>query len=204
VTVRVDESNAFTAKLAYDEENLYVQYRVEAEAPLTNGVSDPQRLFIGGNCIDVQLTTGNAEPEREEPAPGDVRLLFTRRDGEPFGMVYEPNVEGFSGDPIVFESPVDEEPFDRIDRFERFEMRHEETSAGFEATVTIPRKAIGLELAPASTVRGDVGYIFDGSEGQAASARAYWSNDSFEANVVDDLPDESRLNPEHWGEIIVE
>jgi hypothetical protein len=83
-------------------------------------------------------------------------------------------------------------------------MTHEETAQGFEATVTIPLDAIGLDLEPASTVRGDIGYVFDGSEGTDATARAYWSNDSFEANVVDDLPDESRLNPEHWGSITVE
>jgi hypothetical protein len=99
---------------------------------------------------------------------------------------------------------VDEESFDRIEEFEAFEMRHEETSAGFEATVTIPLDTIDLELVPASTVRGDVGYIFDGSQGETATARAYWSNDGFEANVVDDVPDESRLNPEHWGDITVE
>jgi hypothetical protein len=99
---------------------------------------------------------------------------------------------------------VDEESFDRIEEFEAFEMSHEETSTGFEAMVTIPLDAIGLDLQPSSTIRGDVGYIYDGAEGTEASARAYWSNNGMEANVVDDVPDESRLNPEHWGDITVE
>jgi hypothetical protein len=204
VSVSVDENRSFTAKLAYADRNLYVQYRVESPAPLTNAVSDPKFLFEGGNCIDIQLATGDADPDREEPAPGDVRLLITRRDGSPFAMLYEPDVEGFSGDPVVFESPVDEESFDRISQVDGVELAYETTADGFTATATVPLSAIGFSPEPASTVRGDVGYVFGDTEGRGASARAYWANNGFEANVVDDVPDESRLNPEHWGSIVVE
>jgi hypothetical protein len=34
--------------------------------------------------------------------------------------------------------------------------------------------------------------------------RAYLSNNSFSANVVDDIPNEARLEPKEWGEAAVE
>jgi len=37
-----------------------------------------------------------------------------------------------------------------------------------------------------------------------AVRRAYLFNNSFTANVVDDIPNESRLEPQEWGEATVE
>ena len=34
--------------------------------------------------------------------------------------------------------------------------------------------------------------------------RAYLSNNSFSANVIDDIPNEARLEPKEWGEAAVE
>lgn len=41
-------------------------------------------------------------------------------------------------------------------------------------------------------------------EGGQAALRAYWNNNSFTANLVDDLPPESRLEPAGWGTAAVE
>jgi hypothetical protein len=35
-------------------------------------------------------------------------------------------------------------------------------------------------------------------------ARSYWSNNGFSANVLNDLPNESKLVPAEWGEAEVE
>jgi len=40
----------------------------------------------------------------------------------------------------------------------------------------------------------------DGAQG----ARAYWANNGFSANVLDNVPNESRLTPAEWGEADVE
>jgi hypothetical protein len=37
-----------------------------------------------------------------------------------------------------------------------------------------------------------------------AVQRTYLNNSSFSANVVDDIPNESRLEPKEWGEAGVE
>jgi YD repeat-containing protein len=48
--------------------------------------------------------------------------------------------------------------------------------------------------------------IWDGldRDGNALPAGAYLSNNSFSANVVDDIPNEARLEPKEWGEAAVE
>ena len=70
--------------------------------------------------------------------------------------------------------------------------------------MTIPRDLIGLNLKPGTTVKMDVGYIFGNPPGTLVTHRAYWSNNSFAANVTNDVPHESRLEPKEWGNAGVE
>jgi hypothetical protein len=71
--------------------------------------------------------------------------------------------------------------------------------------VAIPLEALRLKLEPGQKVKMDVGYIFGNAQGVGkAVRRAYLSNNSFSANVVDDIPNESRLEPKEWGEASVE
>ena len=73
------------------------------------------------------------------------------------------------------------------------------------AAAVVPRALLDLdELKAGGTLRMDVGYVFGGAGGTNAAARAYWHNNSFTANVVNDVPHESRLEPDQWGEVLVE
>jgi DNA-binding beta-propeller fold protein YncE len=195
----------FAARAARDEQNLYVRYKVTSPNPLVNGRSDPQTMFIGGNCLDSQMATNPEAPrDREEPAPGDVRLLITRQEEKTRAVLYEPEVKDFDGESIVMESPVDRETFDRITVVDGIELDYTPTGEGFTATATIPLKLLGWDPVSGQGVKMDLGYIFGDKTGRNALKRAYWSNNGFEANVVDDIPDESRLNPEFWGTAVVE
>ncbi|MFP4058769.1 MAG: hypothetical protein ACLF0G_18020 [Candidatus Brocadiia bacterium] len=201
----VDSRRGFTAKAAYDDEHLYVAFDVESPAPLTNAIPEPRLIFKGGNLLDIQMATDpEADPDREEPAPGDVRVLVTRQGGKPGAVVYRPRVEGFDGQPIVLESPTGKETFHAIERTERVELEVRERPGGFRAVAAIPLDLVGWKPRPGSTVRMDLGYIFGNATGTDAAIRAYWSNNSFTANVVDDIPHESRLEPDQWGTAAVE
>ena len=57
---------------------------------------------------------------------------------------------------------------------------------------------------PGAAVKMDLGYIFGNSTGTKATSRSYWSNNGFSANVLDDVPNESRLTPNEWGLAMVE
>ena len=205
ISVDAGPNRSFTAGAAYDAENLYVRFEVSAAAGLANSMPDPKTIYAGGNCLDIMLATNpDAPADREKAAHGDVRLVVTRQEGKPRVVMLRPEVEGFEGEPIVLESPVDRAEFDRIQVVRNVKLDYEKRPDGFTATVKIPQDLLEWSPRPGTSVRMDLGYIFGNKTGTNAVKRAYWSDNSFEANVVDDIPDESRLRPAEWGTAVVE
>lgn len=203
----VDAQHAFQVQASYDATNLYFRYTVTSPAQLTNTVVDPLTIYKGGNLLDIQLGVDTtADAKRTTPAPGDVRLLISQRDGKPWAVLLRPKVAGFAGQPIRLTSPTGSEEFDVIAATDRVELRNYFKSAeGFVVTAIVPRDLLGLAtLKPGAMLRMDVGYIFGNAGGTGAAVRAYWHNNSFTANVVNDIPHESRLEPAEWGEARVE
>lgn len=197
---KVEGNRGFEARLARDGENLYIQYQVEAPHGLINAQADPHVIFRGGNLLDMQFATDpQADPDRTEPAPGDMRLLVTRQDGKPVAVLFRPRVAGFTGKRIVLTSPTGEEAFDRIEVVDWIGLEYEKTDLGFAATVTIPLAKVGLKLEAGSVLPFDLGYVFGNSQGTRAVERAYINNDGFSGSVVDDVPNESRVEPDEWG-----
>jgi hypothetical protein len=191
---------AFKARMAYDANNLYVQFDVITPAPLVNAIADPQTIFKGGNLLDIQLATDiNADPKRTTPAPGDIRVLITRRDGKPFAVIYRPKVKGFTGTPIVLSSPTGNESFDSIETSDAVKLEYQTTADAFTAKVAIPLTLLGWQPQSGTKIRLDAGYIFGNNTGVKATGRAYWSNTGFAAGVLNDIPNESRLVPKEWG-----
>ena len=186
----------FKAKVARDDKNLLVDYDVTSPTPLVNAVPDPKLLFKGGNCLDIQLENSLGEP---------VRVLATQHQGKPLAVVYLPKVKDFKGEPTVFNSPTGKESFDEIRFLEDVPLTIEKTDKGFQAKISIPLEALRLKLDPGQKLKMDLGYIFGNAQGVGkAVRRAYLSNNSFSANVIDDIPNEARLEPKEWGEASVE
>jgi hypothetical protein len=206
----VDGARGFKAAAAYDEKNLYVSYEVNSPAELLNANTEPKLLFKAGNCLDIQIAADPAaDPARKTPAPGDVRLLVTRQPGADgkkpatYAVLFRPKVKGFTGEPIVLTSPTGKESFDEINIVQGVEMKYTKTPSGFTAVATIPLDLLGVTLKAGTPVRMDLGYIFGNELGTSAMARAYLKNRSFSANVLKDVPNESRLEPAEWDEVQV-
>jgi len=205
ITVNVDAHRSFTVKAAYDAQNLYLAYDVNSPCQLANSAQETQMLFKGGNCLDIQIATDpTADPKRDKPAPGDLRVLVTRRQGAPVAVVYRPKIAGFKGEPIVFTSPTGKEAFDAIEVWEKVGLDYAKTETGFSAVVTLPLARLGLSPKPGTALRMDVGYLFGNETGNATAVRAYWTNHSFSSGVTQDVPNEARLEPQHWGSATVE
>jgi hypothetical protein len=201
----VDAKRGFTARAAYDRQNLYVSYDVETPFELINTIPEPQILFKGGNLLDIQLATDpNMNPKRTKPAPGDVRLLVTRQQGKPLAVVYRPKIKGFQGQPIVLKSPTGQEAFDAIEMSDKVRLDYRKTPAGFTALVSIPLSVLGWTPQPNSSVRLDLGYLFGNATGNQCAQRAYWANTGPTAAIIGDVPSESRLEPNQWGTATVE
>jgi len=136
--------------------------------------------------------------------PGDTRILITRQDGKPKVVVYRPIVPGFAGRPIILTSPTGKESFDGIEMTDRVTVDYTRTPGGFQALAAIPLDLLGWTPRAGEAVRMDLGYIFGNVTGTQAMFRSYWTNNSFSANVVNDVPNESRLEPAEWGTATVE
>ncbi len=198
----LDETHAFQVQAAYDATNLYFRYTVTSPTPLVNAIVDPTTLFKGGNLLDIQLGANPAaDPQRTKPVEGDLRLLISQRDGKPWAVVMRPKVAGFTGPRIKLTSPMGLEEFDTITVTDRIELRnYAKTATGFTVLAVVPRDVLGMmAVTPGDAVRLDVGYVFGNAGGTSAAVRAYWHNNSFTANVVNDIPHESRLEPAEWG-----
>ncbi len=196
VEKELDTGAFFRIKVARDERHLLVDYEVKSDIMLVNSVPDPKLIFKGGNCLDIQLENSRGEP---------VRALITMRNGKPFAALYFPKVKDFQGEPTVFNSPTGKESFDQIIFLENLAVTCEKTDFGFHARAAIPLQALRLELNSGQKLKMDMGYIFGNAQGAGkAMRRAYLFNNSFSANVVDDIPNESRLEPKEWGEAVVD
>jgi hypothetical protein len=205
VTRVVDARRGFTARAAYDRQNLYVSYDVETPFDLVNAIPDPQIVFKGGNLLDIQLAANpEADPQRTKPAFGDIRILVTRQGGSPMAVVYRPKIKGFHGQAVVLKSPTGQEAFDAIEVGDQIRLDYHKTPAGFSALVTIPLALLGWTPQAGSSVRLDLGYLFGNSTGNQCAQRVYWSNRSPTAGIIGDVPSESRLEPNQWGTATVE
>ena len=206
VTKTVDENRSFAVRAAYDNKNLYLAFEVTSPAELINSIPDPQIIFKGGNLIDLQIATDPvADPRRQNPAIGDIRILMTRQADKPVAVLFQPKTLTSTGDPIILKSPTGQETFASIVPTDRVGLEYRRTSSGFAAVATIPCDLIGWTKAePGRLIRMDVGYLFGNSTGNRCAQRAYWSNNSPTANIIDDIPSESRLEPAQWGNALLE
>jgi hypothetical protein len=200
VSAAVDSNRKFDVRGAYDAQNLYLRFDVTSPSPLLNAVPETQLLFRGGNALDIQIATDlKADPKRKTPAAGDMRFLVTQQGKTPLVMWYQPKVAGFAGTPQTFTSPTGKEAFDAIAPTDKVTVTTAKATGGFRADVTIPLALLGIQPAPGMQVKMDLGFIFGNAEGTRTAVRAYWKNKSFTANVVNDIPHESRLEPAEWG-----
>ena len=203
----IDEKHAFQVQASYDADNLYFHYTVTSPSPLLNAIVNPQTIFKGGNLLDIQLAADPAaDAKRTKPVPGDVRLLISRRDGKPWAVLMRPKVAGFTGQPIKLASPRQQR---RVRRHRRHRPRGTARLSPDRRRLHRHRRgaarpAGAYRLKPGDACRLDVGYIFGNAGGTGTALRAYWHNNSFTANVVNDIPFESRLEPAEWGEARVE
>ena len=211
VSKELDGNRSFAARAARDANNIYFSFDVTAPYELINSISEPRLIFKGGNCLDIQIAANPAaDPKRKSPVTGDMRLLITRQISEegqrikPLAVLYRPRVKDFKGEPIVFKSPTGSESFDEIVVMKAVELDYQKTSNGFKAVVTIPLVLIGLSPQKGMPIYLDIGYLYGNVTGSMVAARSYWNNNGFSANVVNDIPNESRLEPALWGKASVD
>lgn len=203
---RDDQGNLianYNARLAFDQDNLYVAAQASSRGPMNNRGGPARNLFITGDCVDVHLGLDPAaNPRRETPVLGDIRVLITRAAGKPTAVLMRPVTGGKSlgGEAVTYTSPVGQEKFEEVGEINDAKIAIVYDGGNWTVEAAIPWKSLGA-TAPKSKVnlRGDLGVLQSDPNGQMTIARYYWANKSY--IVLSDQPAESRLHPALWGEL---
>jgi len=154
-------------------------------------------MFATGDCADLMLATDpKADSRRKEGAAGDIRLIFTVRDGKPVAVLYKQK-DSANRPPVAFMSPSRAVYFASVAELSSAQIAVSRSNTGYVLTASVPLANLGIKPPLASTLSGDVGVIFGSQSGNGARLRLYWSNKS--TAITSDIPSEAALEPEHWG-----
>ncbi len=198
----LEASSMEGAKLAlgYDEKFLYAKWTVENQGQLKNTGPDFHRYFKTGAYVDLVLGTDPAaDPTRQGPVAGDVRILITSVDGKPQVVLYQAvSPGGAAADAWETSTPAaGTTKFDRVVRFPDAVVAVRSTNGGgYTVEAALPLAALGLKPADGMRLRFDWG-VQSTDDGATAKRRAYWSN--VLANGTTDEAIEARLEPHLWG-----
>jgi hypothetical protein len=189
----LDERASGTVRVVGDR--LYAAWRAGDPNALASGVGEPKLLFKRGGAVDLMIGTDpKADPKRQQPVAGDLRLLASMQAGKPKVMLYRAVVPGTPSDATVpFISPVGSVSFDRVDDVS---AQAELVQQGGDIELSIPLAVLGMAVdGGEGTLQGDIG-ILRGT-GAMTTQRLYWNN--LNTAINSDIPSEARLQPGNWG-----
>lgn len=190
-----------TARMAYDDTNLYVAYSVQDNTPWLNEGKDYTRLFKTGDAVDLQLCTDGAltdDTKRRDPGASDVRVVISQLGGKPVAVLMKPvDPKADAKLALDYTSPVAPKHFDRVEIMTNAVVRMAKTDNGYMIEASLPLATLGLKPVKGLKVRGDFGFISSDASGTLNAARTYWRNK--DTNLVNDLPQEAWLFPATWG-----
>lgn len=198
-SIYLDSYHQAEAFATYDDQNLYLAYRVNDKMELANGGQDWTILFKTGSAVEFEIGVDpQANPQRGQPVQGDKRLLIAPFQGELIAVLYDFVVPG-AQEPTPFSSAVGTVVVDVVRKIETAVLAVTKGAGFYIVEAAIPLSELGLSPQPGTRLRGDFGVVWSDPTGRLNAARCYWANEA--AGIVSDLPSETRLNPAMWGEI---
>jgi hypothetical protein len=198
------EETKTRAALAIAGDRLYAAWKTGDPSLLRNTGEALPMLFKTGGALDLMLGTDpSANPKRDKPAQGDLRLVVTMAKGKPVAALYRAVVPG-SPNPVPFSSPWRTVTFDRVDDV----SAQIELAAGGEKDprakgehglfeMSIPLSVLGLKPEAGKSIRGDIGLLR--GNGFQTLQRVYWQNKA--TGLISDVPGEAMLTPQLWGRL---
>ena len=182
-------------QVCYGKDSLYLRYDVIKKSAFENNSQNFQMAYANGDAVDLHLQTKwQSAVNRQDPAYGDLRILFTEYNNEPVAIKYHMKSQNRS--PYTIRSGQRTITFNEISMIEDADVHIEKRTDGYRVRAIVPLASIGLEtLAPGCVRRGDVGVIF-ANHGKRV-ARTYWANQG--TWHIADVGIESELHPHKWG-----
>lgn len=178
----------------YDDQNLYLAYRVFApRSAMKNVGQDDRLLFKSGDAVDLMIG-----PDDAKEAAGNLRLLMTIKDGKtPIAVLNVKKAPGAAAsEKFDFSSPWRTITFDRVATTRAVTMPSAPGKGGYIVEASIPWSDLGITPKSGLRLKADVGVLF-GDGGTQTVSRQYWSNKA--TGLVNDVPGEADLEPKAWG-----
>jgi len=193
------------AAIAWDDANIYLAWQVNDATPWVNGASEAAQMYAMGDTVDFQLGTDpKADPKRDKPVLGDLRLSIGNLAGKHTAVVYRPVAKEKA--PKKFYSGVwkDGVEYDSVLTLAdgKIEVKVDAAKKTYVVEAAIPLAALGLKPAAGLTLNGDFGATFGDPAGKDTVLRSHWNN--LATGIVADEVAELQLEPRNWGRIIFE
>jgi len=184
-------------RLAWDDAALYARFEVTDPSPMQNRGDDEGMLFKTGDTCEVLLGMDpGADPNRNRPVAGDLRLLMSEKEGVPICVLSEAVTRNAEAAERVYTSPTGEVRFKRVVVLPEAKVEITREGEGYRLEARIPWAGLGGVPAPGARLRGDVGVLFSNEGGSVTVQRVYHS--ARNTSIINDIPTESRLTPQEW------
>jgi hypothetical protein len=135
--------------------------------------------------------------ELNQPAPGDLRLLFSVYRGNPVAVLYDYRRRGTS-DTAEFTS-VKTTRIDGVTVLEDAAIAIRRGTANYVLRAAVPLAAlVRWTPEPGRTYPGDFGIVYSDAAGATNVLRMHWSNTA--TGIVSDISLEADIRPNLWGQ----
>jgi hypothetical protein len=194
-----------TAQLGYDSDNLYAKIHVVDDTPLQNGGGDPSIIFKSGDVVGLDLGPADS---RDQPGPGDLRILAAKMQGRDRLVAMKP-ISSMAQQPQHYTTlSSGTKQFDFVGDIPegKVMLTPDTDGGGYTAFFSVPRKFLEFTIAPGKPLKGDIEVLLSGmkSQGlQAVSRNWLYSGGHVETTMTDDIPTEAWLYPQYWGDVKV-
>lgn len=187
------------AAARWDDQNLYVAWRVNNGARPRNAGQDWRLFFKTGDVVDIMI---GAEDEKAAKKGEGTRVViaFAGDKQEPQAVVNQKFATGGAPrkeEAFEFTSPWRSIAFQRVAQAPEVAVSMRKLGGGYVIQAAIPWKLLGLTPRPGMKLRGDFGILGADAAGINTVSRNYWSNKN--TNLVNDIPGEGDITPMLWG-----
>ena len=187
------------AAMAWDDEFLYLGWRVKDTTPWVNGADAPEYMYARGDTVDFQLGTDpNADELRTEAVKGDLRLSIGNFKGTPTAVLYRKVSD--QKNPKTFSSGlVKNYVMDSVTVLKEARIEVKKGDRWYVVEAAIPLASLGLQPFPGLKLIGDFGATHGTQAGDDTALRTYWSNQC--TGLVNDEVFELKMEPRNWGQL---
>jgi hypothetical protein len=199
IAYQKQEHASIRSAAVWDDDNLYLGWRVSDNTPWVNGAGEPALLFVGGDTVDFQLSAAaDADPERQEAAMGDLRLSIGNFQGQATAVLYR-KVSETKKQKTFSSGVVDAYEMDFVNVIQNARIQVRKENAAYTVVAAIPLEVLGLKPHNGLLLHGDFGATHGDPAGQRTRLRTFWNNQH--TGIVDDVVFELKMQPQHWGEL---